>query len=87
MPLKTYTYDDLLNGTADTDSNYCLQSEADEEIRRLNKLLWESRARAARYVSKWWFSSLCGISPTGEKMINIWKNVERLCLKKSREFK
>ena len=35
MPLKTYTYDDLLNGTADTDAHYYLQSEADKEIKIL----------------------------------------------------
>lgn len=35
MPLKTFTYDDLLNGTADTDANYYLQSEVDEEIKRI----------------------------------------------------
>lgn len=37
MPLKTYTYDDLLNGTASTDAHYYLQSEADEYIEGLKK--------------------------------------------------
>ena len=33
--MKTYTYDDLINGLADTDANYYLQSDVDIEIKRI----------------------------------------------------
>ena len=33
--LKVYTYDDMLDGIADVDVEYCLKSEADKVIKEL----------------------------------------------------
>lgn len=51
--MKTYTYDDLLNGTASTDAHYYLQSEADEEIKRLKGDIFLLEEDVAYWKSKY----------------------------------
>lgn len=64
----------------------CLLDDVQKEIKQIKSQLWIERAKAARYAANWWFSSLSGISPHGEKMINKWRKVEQLCLKKAKEL-
>lgn len=64
----------------------CLLDDVQKEIKQIKRQLWIERAKAARYASHWWFSSLSGISPHGEKMIGKWRKVEQLCLKKAKEL-
>ena len=68
------------------ETEICLLDDVEKEIKQIKRQLWIERAKAARYAAHWWFSSLSGISPHGEKMIGKWRKVEQLCLKKAKEL-